>query len=213
MPGRYSVSNGELHDDAEVLGPTDRDVEPIPVEQERDSARHVVGRRCGHRHEHHRRLSALELVDGAHLDLGQTRVVKVAAATSRPERCRASRPARASAPAARCRRSSVHGGAEQTADLGDDRVGFLGAVGGVAVVLDGERPHSRAADHRGCAPRSPCRATAACRRRTAAIPPRTPSGACDTTGRGSSRSSAGSVCLPSMSQPRADVSTGSGWVP
>src|SRR6266542_2313719 len=56
------------HKDRKTPRPRDRDVEPIPLEQEFHIARRVRTTRSRHREEHDRRLAALELVDGADLN-------------------------------------------------------------------------------------------------------------------------------------------------
>ena len=48
-----------------MLASRDRDVEPVPVEQEPDAPRHVAVGGGGHRHDGDRRLLPLELVDRA----------------------------------------------------------------------------------------------------------------------------------------------------
>ena len=92
-----------------VLGPAHGDVEPVPVEQERDSARHVVGRRGRHRHEDDRCLPALELVDGADLDVRQARGVEPAPQRHHLSVVRRDDQHVASGQAAGCPCSSVHG--------------------------------------------------------------------------------------------------------
>ena len=57
-----------VDEDGEALGPGDRDVEAVRVEEEIDAARHVLAGRAGHRVEDDRRLLALEAVDRADAD-------------------------------------------------------------------------------------------------------------------------------------------------
>jgi hypothetical protein len=49
--------------------PRNRYVQPVPTEQELQVTRDLLSARRRHREEAHRRLLALELVDGAHPDL------------------------------------------------------------------------------------------------------------------------------------------------
>ena len=117
-----SSSRGRADEVREALRPRDRDVQPVPREEEVEPARDVLAARARHRVEDDRRLLALELVHGADAD-SLVRDLLAQAADVRVVRRDDDRrpPARA-----RARRRSSHvRRAEQPLDLRRDRLRLL----------------------------------------------------------------------------------------
>lgn len=144
--GRQILSQQlRAHYNRGILCPTDRDVEPIPVEQERDSAWNIVGGRGRHRDEDHRCLPALEFVDGAY------------PYSVSPAKSGRRQPPTDQRHLGVVRREHKHIGsgqwpgavlvgprrAEQLPQLGEDRLGLFGAFDRIALVVHATRMHPR----------------------------------------------------------------------